>query len=110
VTQEAYSRELISFGFWAGDENVPAPTFYSYAAPEPAGLRAQRLSPSTARWIDQGTGSLATLDYEDVRGSPDPRATLLDFLQSAYLAGTNAAGWDEEALRSSFCPAPARRQ
>lgn len=38
VESEAYSHEVISFGFWFGDDNVPAPAFYSYTAPEPAGL------------------------------------------------------------------------
>ena len=37
VTREAYSHELISFGFWPGDQKVQEPTFYSYT-PEPAGL------------------------------------------------------------------------
>ena len=106
VTQEAYSHELISFGFWAGDANVPAATFYSYAAPEPAGIREQPLDPPGAHWVEQGTGSLALLGYDDVRESADPRLTLLGFMQSAYVAGTRAAGWDEAGLRSSFCPAP----
>lgn len=35
VTREAYSREVISAGFWFGDDSVPAPAFYSYTAPEP---------------------------------------------------------------------------
>jgi hypothetical protein len=104
VTQEAYSHELISFGFWPGDANVPEPTFYSYTAPEPPGLREEPLSPPEARWVDQGPGSLGTLSYDVVRASSDPRATLLGFLESGYLAGTQAAGWDEEALRSAFCP------
>ena len=37
VTQEAYSSEVISFGFWAGDDNLGDAAFYSYTAPEPAG-------------------------------------------------------------------------
>ena len=42
VTSEAYSHEVVSFGFWAGDQNVREPTYYSYTAPEPAGLRGRR--------------------------------------------------------------------
>ena len=37
VNREAYSHEVISFGFWAGDESVPEPSFYSYTAPGAAG-------------------------------------------------------------------------
>ena len=39
VTREAYSQELISFGFWAGDDTFGDAAYYSYTAPEPAGLR-----------------------------------------------------------------------
>ena len=38
VTCEAYSREVISFGFWFGDPSFPEPAFYAYTAPEPAGV------------------------------------------------------------------------
>ena len=34
VTREAYSHELISFGFWPGDQKVQELTFYSYTAPD----------------------------------------------------------------------------
>jgi Family of unknown function (DUF5996) len=39
ITREAYSREVISFGFWFGDEKFTEPAFYSYTAPEPEGSR-----------------------------------------------------------------------
>lgn len=106
VTQEAYSHEVISFGFWPGDENVPIPSFYSYTAPEPPGLRDKPLRPETAAWEEQGTGSLARLAYEDVRTADDPRETLLGFFESAYRAGADAAGWDRANLASTSCPSP----
>jgi hypothetical protein len=101
VTREAYSHELISFGFWAGDDNVREPTYYSYTAPEPPGLREQPLLPAEAAWQENG---LATLRYDVVRDAPDPRATLLDFLDSAYRAGATTAGWDIAELSSVWCP------
>ena len=104
VTQEAYSHEVVSFGFWAGDENVREPTYYSYTAPEPPGLRDRPLRPDEAFWADQGAGSLARLPYETVRNAADPKAMLLDFLESAYQAGAGAAGWDVAELASSWCP------
>jgi hypothetical protein len=106
VNQEAYSHELISFGFWPGDDNVREASFYSYTALEPPGLRDQALAPRTARWTKQATGSLALLGYDHVRASSDPRGTLLAFLESGYQAGVHAAGWDASALASSFCPSP----
>jgi len=98
VTAEAYSHEVVSFGFWAGDDRIPAPAFYSYTAPEPPGLAERPLAPEAAAWQAGPTGSLALLMYEDALATPDPRTALLDFLQSAYLAGATAAGWDIEAL------------
>ena len=110
VTQEAYSHEVISFGFWAGDDKVREPTYYSYTAPEPDGLRERPLRPEAAAWVEQGQSSLAVLPYDAVRTSDDPRATLLDFLESAYEAGAGAAGWDQAAFASSWCPPAIRSQ
>jgi hypothetical protein len=106
VTQEAYSQEVISFGFWAGDDTVGDATYYSYTAPEPDGLRDEPLS--VGEWIEYGAGSLAVLSYETVRTSPDPRTTLLAFLQSAYEAGARLGGWDTSGFESAWCPSPAQ--
>jgi len=97
VTREAYSHEVISCGFWAGDQNVREPTFYSYTAPEPEGLTGQPLRPEAASW--QGEG-MAFLTYEEVRNSHSPKDTLLGFLESAYLAGAKTANWDIEDFRA----------
>ena len=98
VTAEAYSHEVVSFGFWAGDHRIPAPAFYSYTAPEPPTLTEQPLAPPAAAWRAGPTGSLALLMYDDLRAAPHPRATLLEFLESAYVAGATTAGWDVEGL------------
>ena len=108
VTREAYSHEVVSFGFWAGDETVREPTYYSYTAPEPAGLRNRALQPVEASWVERDTGSLAQLPYEAVRTAADPRAALLAFLESAYEAGAELAGWDRADLTSTWCPLPLR--
>ena len=106
VTAEAYSHELISFGFWAGDRNTPFPAYYSYTAPEPPGFRDQPLRPPAAEWRELGNGVLAILRFEDVRTSPDPRATLLAFLQGAFEAGAATAGWDLTDTATQWCPVP----
>ena len=106
VTREAYTHEVVSFGFWAGDQNVREPSYYSYTAPEPAGLRQRPLHPEEAFWTEQGGGSLALLRYEAVRTAADPRAALLAFLESSYQAGAGASGWDRASFESSWCPTP----
>ena len=95
VEREAYSHEVISFGFWAGDDNVPAPAFYSYTAPEPEKLTDEKLNPAGAMW-NTDKGAMAILMYDDARKADSPRETILDFLESAYQAGAKRAGWDLE--------------
>ena len=104
VTQVAYSHEVISFGFWFGDDkpnSVAAPAFYAYAAPEPAGLVDEPL-PAPAFWAEANGSHLALLMYDDARKSEDPRAAILGFLEGAYSAGTKCGDWDHDALRSTL--------
>ncbi|MFD9130516.1 DUF5996 family protein [Kitasatospora sp. NPDC059571] len=101
VTREAYSRELISFGFWFGDADLGEPAFYSYTAPEPKQLAEDPLTPASARWIELNDSHLAVLRYDAVRAEPDPIATVLAFYESAYQAGAARAGWDVGSLA---CP------
>ncbi|MGZ3508843.1 MAG: DUF5996 family protein [Vulcanimicrobiaceae bacterium] len=110
VEADAYSHEVISAGFWAGDANIPAPTYYTYTVPEAATLIDQPLRPSQATWVPSGSGHLGVLSYDVVRQSADPRATLLDFLQSGYDAGTTTNGWDTAALASTFRKGSERRR
>ncbi|MGI8335921.1 DUF5996 family protein [Actinomadura scrupuli] len=101
VTREAYSREVISAGFWFGDDTFPEPAFYSYTAPEPEGVENEPLRPAAARWTEQRGSHLAVLTYDSARAEPDPRAAALEFYESAYQAGARRAGWDIDALA---CP------
>jgi hypothetical protein len=108
VTQETYSHEVISFGFWPGDDTLGDAAYYSYTAPEPQGLRDQQLP--IGSWIESGAGSLAVLPYEAVRTALDPRTTLLAFCQSSYEAGARLAGWDTTSFESRWCPTPVQLQ
>jgi len=99
ITREAYSHEVISHGFWPGNKDMEA-AFYSYTAPEPAGL---------ADTIGQGKIVPAQtfysaelkeffLPYDAVRTAASPEQTLMDFCQTTYEAGADLAGWDRAAL------------
>jgi hypothetical protein len=101
VTREAYSHEVISFGFWPGGAlpngaSVDDPIFFAYAAPEPTGFRRARVQPSGARY-DEGLGEFV-LPYEAVRGAADPAAAVRAFCESVYEAGATLGGWDRDAL------------
>ena len=98
VKREAYSHELISFGFWFGDDKVPAPAFYSYTEPEPRQLTQEPFEPTMAKWIVYGSGLLALLMYDDVRQLADAEGSILNFLESAYRAGSKCAGWNSSEL------------
>lgn len=96
VAEEAYSREVISCGFWTGSEALPEPSFYCYLYPEPEGYSAATLKPAEAYY--HPTLKEFILPYSAVRQSENPVKTLLQFLNSTYAAGTDLAKWDREAL------------
>ena len=96
VNREAYSHEVIAFGFWAGDARVREPAFYSYTYPLPPGLYDEPLQPPGAFWDREG--GYALLRYEQVRTSASPRQEVLDFLESTYQSGARLAGWDVDAF------------
>lgn len=100
--RDAYSHEVISFGFWAGDDQFPEPAFYSYTYPEPDKLAVEPLKPASAFWQDKQGSHMAILKYEDFRRAADPKSTLLSFLDSTYLAGASLANWPIEDLRYEF--------
>lgn len=99
VEREAYSHELISFGFWPGDEQVRFPAFYSYTFPSPSGIDREPLKPEAASWVDSNGSPMALLPYDELRQEENPRQALLDFLESAYQAGARLAGWPREELK-----------
>ncbi|HUQ34025.1 MAG TPA: DUF5996 family protein [Pyrinomonadaceae bacterium] len=96
ITREAYSHEVISHGFWPGSGNVTAPAFYSYTAPEPAGLPEAAIRPASAYYNRETSGFV--LLYDEVRQAVSPDDTLMEFLQSTYEAGANLAKWDRSSL------------
>ncbi|MGH9456104.1 MAG: DUF5996 family protein [Thermoanaerobaculia bacterium] len=100
ITREGYSHEVSSAGFWPGDARAPFPAYYSYAAPEPAGFRTARISPSSAYYFPEGGYWL--LPYDEVRRAADPEAMLLDFCQSTYEAAADLGAWDRESLERRF--------
>ncbi|WP_460612251.1 DUF5996 family protein [Hymenobacter seoulensis] len=95
ITREAYSHEVISHGFWPGGNGQEA-AFYAYAAPAPTELPAAHVTPAAAYYSTELGEFL--LPYEAVRQSPDPAATLAQFLNSTYNAAANLAHWDRGSL------------
>jgi hypothetical protein len=96
VTQEAYSHEVSSCGFWSGTAPIDYPAFYSYAYPQPDGFADAPVGPAGA-FYNPDFGEFI-LPYDRVRDSASPDDTILEFLQSTYEAAANLAKWDRAAL------------
>ena len=96
VTQEAYSHEVSSAGFWPGSVGVEYPAFYSYAYPEPPGFSSAPVRPKEAFYSESLREYI--LPYDMVRLAPDPDRLLMGFLMSTYEAAAVAGKWDRAAL------------
>lgn len=95
VLREAYSHEVSSCGFWAGN-GLGYPAFYAYAYPEPAGFADWTVQPREAFYSRELREFI--LPYDAVRTAADPDAMLLAFLQSTYEAAAELGQWDRAAL------------
>ena len=100
--REAYSHEVISIGFWPGDDTFPEAAFYGYAYPEPEGLSSAPLQPDKALWAEKNGGALAILKYEDARKANDPQEAVLAFVDSLYEAAVAKANWPVDDLRHAY--------
>jgi hypothetical protein len=96
VTQESYSHEVISHGFWPGGGAITEPAFYAYAAPAPAGFSEAVVQPRAAYYSRDLSEFI--LPYDAVRTSGSPEADLTAFLETTYTAGANLAKWDRGNL------------
>jgi hypothetical protein len=96
VTQEAYSHEVSSAGFWPGGGGIEEAAFYSYAYPVPEGFAARRIAPAEG-YFHEGLGEFV-LPYEAVRCSGTPEEDLLAFLRTTYAAAADLAHWDRSSL------------
>ncbi len=93
--REAYSREVISHGFWPGGPAIE-PVFYAYAAPEPDGLKDAPVRPDAA-YYHREMGEFL-LPYDAVRMSASPEDAIRAFVDSTYEQAATLARWDRAAL------------
>jgi hypothetical protein len=101
ITREAYSHEVVSFGFWPGGVTpagvrVDEPVLYAYAAPEPTGFRQVPMRSPKARY-DPHLGEFV-LPYEAMRAASDPAGEVRAFCEDAYVAAATLGAWDRAAL------------
>ena len=99
VAREAYSHEVMSCGFWPGNEMYPEAAFYCYAYPEPSNFAQAKLSPGEA-FYHPGLREFI-LPYKAVWGSIDPHDAIMTFLESSYRAAATYGQWDRRILEVS---------
>jgi hypothetical protein len=92
IMRNAMDAQEVAVGWWPGDGRYGKAAFYAYAHPAPPGFGSTALSPASARWEE--TLGEYILDWEDVRSSPDPHATGLEFARSAFRHACLVCGWD----------------
>jgi Family of unknown function (DUF5996) len=96
INRIAMDSEQAEVGFWPGSARYERPAFFAYTFPKPEGLETAPIEPAPARWNPQ-LGEFI-LDYDDVRTTEDPGASILAFAHSTYAAGAGLAGWDRALL------------
>jgi hypothetical protein len=107
ITRNAMDSQEVAVGWWPGDARYPRAAFYAYAHPAEPGFAGATLSPPAARW-DEALGEYV-LDWDDVRSTPDPRATALEFARSAFRHACLVCEWDQTLSASAEgAPPPVR--
>lgn len=92
IMRNAMDAQEVAVGWWPGDRRYPRAAFYGYAHPAPSGYSEARLDPREARW-ETGLGEFV-LDWDDVRGAPDPHRAALTFARSVVRHSCQAGDWD----------------
>jgi hypothetical protein len=108
ITRNAMDAEEVAVGWWPGMEQYPKAAFYAYAHPAPEGFADADLQPAAAHW-DASLGEFI-LDWDDIRGEPDPFSAALAFARSAVLHSCRVCRWDATlAASAAGDPPPIRR-
>jgi uncharacterized protein DUF5996 len=103
IVRRGADAEAICTGFWPGNAQAPAPTFFGYAAPAPAGIEKEMVRPAGAHWDPAMKEFL--LPYDDVRRASSPHEAILEFCDSVYSVGSRLGRWDDSLV---FDPRPRR--
>jgi hypothetical protein len=99
IMRNAMDAQEVAVGWWPGDARYGKAAFYAYAHPAPDGFADMALSPSAARW-EAELGEYV-LDWDDIAGSADPRATALEFVRSAFNHACAVCEWDPALAASA---------
>ncbi|MGC1800090.1 MAG: DUF5996 family protein [Solirubrobacterales bacterium] len=99
ISRNGGDAELIEVGWWPGDRNHDGAAFFAFAHPTPDRFSDADLDPEPAHW-DPDLGEFV-LDWNDIRGAPDPHALALEFAHSAFRHACDVCGWDPVLARTA---------
>ncbi len=99
IMRNAMDAEEVAVGWWPGDARYGRAAFYAYAHPAPEGFSDATLAPAAAHW-DATLGEFI-LDWDDIRGDPDPHGAALAFARSAVRHACSVCGWDPALAASA---------
>jgi uncharacterized protein DUF5996 len=97
--------EHLSIGFWPGDADNDA-MFFAYLVPQPPDCEVFEFAHTSAAWAP--TMEEWVLPYEAVRSRPDRDQLIRTFMDAAYRAAGELAGWDLDAFTYVAPPPPPR--
>jgi hypothetical protein len=92
IMRNAMDAQEVAVGWWPGDPRYEKAAFYGYAHPAPAAFGGSPLAVPGARW-EPDLGEYI-LDWDDVRGRPDPHAAGVDFARVVFRDACAVCGWD----------------
>ena len=99
IMRNAMDAEEVAVGWWPGDARYGRAAFYAYAHPAPEGFSDATLAPAAAHW-DATLGEFI-LDWDDIRGGPDPHGAALEFARSAVRHACAVCGWNPALAASA---------
>jgi hypothetical protein len=97
--------EHLSIGFWPGDAENDA-MFFAYLVPQPPGCEVFTFAHASAAWAP--TMEEWVRPYEAVRSRPDRDDLIRTFMDAAYRAAGQLAGWDLTAYTYDRPPSAPR--
>jgi hypothetical protein len=99
IMRNAMDAQEVAVGWWPGDTRYGKAAFYAYAHPAPESFARMTVAAPGARW-EAALGEFV-LDWDDVRASPDPHATAVEFARSVFRHACTVCEWDLELAASA---------
>jgi hypothetical protein len=105
IMRNSMDAQEVAIGWWPGDPRYDPAAFFAYAHPAPDGFSDADLAPDAAHWSEEL--GLFVLDWNDIRESPNPHETALEFVYSAFRHACQVCQWDPDlAATAEGTPPP----